>query len=69
MNNLFSKNEYLLIRRPFFIIAVEIRLVVLNQKGEVILLPRGNLKQSLKTVLVVITLTGGDVSGISQGCC
>ena len=69
MNNLFSKNEYLLIRRPLFIIAVEIRLVVLNQKGEVILLPRGNLKQSLKTVLVVITLTGGDVSGISQECC
>ena len=69
LNNLFSKNEYLLIRRPLFIIAVEIRLVVLNQKGEVILLPRGNLKQSLKTVLVVITMTGGDVPGISQGCC
>ena len=29
----------------------------------------GNICQFLKTVLVVITLTGGDVSGISQGCC
>ena len=69
MNNLFSKTEYLLIRRPLFIIAVEIRLVVLNQKAEMVLLPMGNLKQSLKTVLVVTTMTGRDIPGISQGCC
>lgn len=57
-----------LIKRPYFIIAVGTRTVVLSQNREVILFPRKNLTTS-EDFLVVPTRTGGGAEGISQGCC